>query len=110
MDWWASPTPGHAERRIFATEMSTVLKCILSAYGVTVAAARAGDRHGLVAPLPGVGAEHLYEHPHREDRGDHQQAVAEEGVQADGFAQCWPAVQPDHQHRHDSGGRGQEGQ
>ena len=34
----------------------------------------------------GVGAEHLHQHPHREDRRDHQKAVAEEGVQADGLA------------------------
>jgi hypothetical protein len=36
--------------------------------------------------LPGVGAEHLHEHPRRKDRGDRQQAVAEEGIQADGLA------------------------
>ena len=42
--------------------------------------------------LSGVGAEYLDEHAHRENRGDHQQAVTEEGIQADRLAQRWPAV------------------
>ena len=68
--------------------MSTVVivrAAHLAAASVTVAVALAADRRGLMGSL-GVGAEHLHQHPHREDRRDHQEAVAEEGVQADSFA------------------------
>jgi hypothetical protein len=58
---------------------------ILNGEGRVSPVARVGDRRGLVGSL-GVGAEHLHQHPHREDRRDHQEAVAEEGVQADGLA------------------------
>ena len=68
--------------------MSTVVivrEAHVAVAGVTVAVARVGDRRGLAGSL-GVGPEHLHQHPDREDRRDHQEAVAEEGVQADGLA------------------------
>jgi hypothetical protein len=68
--------------------MSTVVivrAAHVAAAGVMVAVARDGYRRGLVGSL-GVGAEHLHQYPYREDRRDYQEAVAEEGVQADGLA------------------------